>query len=117
MSVKIHCPDCNGIWMLDGGGGGEIICPSCLSRIELTETVAAGAGASLTGAATSAAAAARPAAAARSTPVADRDKGEGVVESWDPKKRRLTGRFAATRRVAGKTWSIQGTFDAAFAGE
>jgi len=44
-------------------------------------------------------------------------KGEAVVESWDPRRRRVRGRFSATRREAKQVWSIQGTFDARFAGE
>ena len=44
-------------------------------------------------------------------------KGEAVVESWDPQRRRVRGRFSATRREANKVQSIQGTFDARFAGE
>lgn len=45
-------------------------------------------------------------------------KGEVVIEAWDPQRRRVRGRFSATaRRETGKPWSIQGAFDAHFAGE
>jgi len=35
MKVEISCPDCRSVWHVDPSASGEMMCPSCLTRIPL----------------------------------------------------------------------------------
>ena len=38
MSIEVRCPDCDGTWQIDKPRGGEMLCPSCMTRIPLVGT-------------------------------------------------------------------------------
>jgi CheY-like chemotaxis protein len=35
MNVEIRCPDCHSVWSVHRSAGGEMLCPSCMTRIPL----------------------------------------------------------------------------------
>ena len=40
MKAKLQCPDCGGIWHVGNPGAGEMLCPSCMTRIPLDGSAA-----------------------------------------------------------------------------
>jgi CheY-like chemotaxis protein len=39
MKARVRCPDCGSIWHVGDSGGGEMLCPSCMTRIPLDGSV------------------------------------------------------------------------------
>jgi len=41
MKAEVHCPDCGSIWHVGDSSSGEMLCPSCMTRIPLDGSAAA----------------------------------------------------------------------------
>jgi CheY-like chemotaxis protein len=44
MTVEVRCPDCSTTWRVEAPASGEMVCPSCMSRIPIRECTADPAG-------------------------------------------------------------------------
>jgi CheY-like chemotaxis protein len=44
MSTEVRCPDCQSVWSVDRTAGGEMLCPSCMTRIPLDGPATVGPG-------------------------------------------------------------------------
>ena len=42
MKIEVCCPDCNRSWNVDRDAGGEMLCPTCMTRIPLDGSTTAG---------------------------------------------------------------------------